>query len=381
MASRVFLHVGTPKSGTTFLQSVWWANKDALAAQGLLLPGKGVNTHYWASCVVRGGAQLEHLPPAGPGAWRRMLARVGEWEGDALISHELFSAADPAASAQALRDLEGVAQEVHVLLTARDLVRQVPAEWQQRTKHGRSQTLDEFIEKIRTDPSMNFWRVQDVAGVLDRWTQGIPADRVHLIVLPPPGGPSSFLWDEVCRLTGIDGTGMSERADRRNESLGLAEAETMRRLSGLLNEDGLSKSTERMLKSWFAEKILRASDPEKIALPATAYPWIRERSEQLVAELSERGYDVVGDLAHLIPEAPPASRGFEELGEDEVAAVAIRALARFVEHEEAARERERAKRRAQVAAADPPRAAPQVPERRRRLPDAGRLWSRLRRSS
>ncbi len=38
MANRVFLHVGTPKTGTTYLQTVMWANRDKLAEQGLLLP-------------------------------------------------------------------------------------------------------------------------------------------------------------------------------------------------------------------------------------------------------------------------------------------------------------------------------------------------------
>ena len=40
MAKRVFLHVGTPESGTTYLQAVLWQNADALKRNGLLLPAR-----------------------------------------------------------------------------------------------------------------------------------------------------------------------------------------------------------------------------------------------------------------------------------------------------------------------------------------------------
>ena len=35
MATRVYLHVGLPKTGTTFIQTVLWENRPALAEQGI----------------------------------------------------------------------------------------------------------------------------------------------------------------------------------------------------------------------------------------------------------------------------------------------------------------------------------------------------------
>ena len=360
MARRLFLHVGTPKSGTTFLQSVWWANRAPLLDQGLLLPGDGVHEHYWASCAVRGPQQLKNIPAAGVGAWGRILDAAGEFAGDVLISHELFSPAGADRAADALRRLDQVADEVHVVLTARDLLRQIPAEWQQRTKHGRRQTLDEFLAMIQTDESVNFWRVQDVAGVLGRWSQGIPDDRVHLVVLPPPGGPRSFLWDRTCAVLGVDGAGMAERAPRANESLGLAEIETFRRMNLELAETGIAKSTERLLKDFVAEQIFRSSDPEKIVVPEELHPWVSSRAQAMVDELQTHGYDVVGELTDLLPVAAPvAGRRAADVSDSEVAQAAVRALARFVGHEERSR-------RAQAVA-----------RRRAQERDAARLRSRL----
>ena len=39
MAERVYLHVGLPKTATTYLQTILWANRDALEEQGVRLPG------------------------------------------------------------------------------------------------------------------------------------------------------------------------------------------------------------------------------------------------------------------------------------------------------------------------------------------------------
>jgi hypothetical protein len=346
VARRLFLHVGTPKSGTTFLQSVWWTNRARLLDQGLLLPGTGVHEHYWASCSVRGPQQLKNIPPTGTGAWERLLEESEQHPADILISHELFSPASADQAAAALRRLEQVAEEVHVVLTARDLLRQIPAEWQQRTKHGRQQTLDEFLTMIQTRDSVNFWRVQDVAGVLERWSQGIPDDQVHLVVLPPPGGPRSFLWDRTCGVLGIDGTGMAERAPRANESLGLVEIETFRRMNLELAETGIAKSTERLLKDFVAEEIFRSSDPEKIVVPEELYPWVASRAQEMVDALRERDYDVVGELTDLLPTpGPGAGRRAAEVSDTEVAQAAVRALARFVGHEEESRHAQAVARR------------------------------------
>ena len=53
MARTVFFHVGLPKTGTTYLQTMMWHNRAELARQGVLLPGESSRQHLWASGVVR----------------------------------------------------------------------------------------------------------------------------------------------------------------------------------------------------------------------------------------------------------------------------------------------------------------------------------------
>ena len=95
--AKVYLHIGEPKTGTTFIQQAMWRNRVELAAQGVVLPGHHPQDHYRASQDLRG---LEKLPTDPAGSW------TGEWEvlaseaqqagKTAVISHELFSAADAA---------------------------------------------------------------------------------------------------------------------------------------------------------------------------------------------------------------------------------------------------------------------------------------------
>ena len=55
MARRVFVHIGLPKTATSYLQTILWTSRDRLRADGLLLPGTERRDHLWASRVIREG--------------------------------------------------------------------------------------------------------------------------------------------------------------------------------------------------------------------------------------------------------------------------------------------------------------------------------------
>src|SRR3954471_9361130 len=113
MAERIFLHVGPPKTGSTYLQSVAWANKAQLRNQGLLLPLGRVRDHYFLSNIVRDDREtVQSMPPRGRASWERMLDQVETWSGDVLLSHELFSPASDRRARWALEQLSAVGNEV-----------------------------------------------------------------------------------------------------------------------------------------------------------------------------------------------------------------------------------------------------------------------------
>jgi len=88
MARRVYLHIGLPKTGTTYLQTLMWNNREVLAGQGVLLPGDSRRQHLWASCAVREDPNLVRRSPEAPAAWDRLTGELNGWDGTAVVSHE-----------------------------------------------------------------------------------------------------------------------------------------------------------------------------------------------------------------------------------------------------------------------------------------------------
>ena len=207
---RVFLHIGEPKTGTTFLQQVMWGNRAALKAQGVVLPGHHPQDHFRASQDLRG---IEKLPsdPAGSwtGEWDILATQARQAPGIAVISHELFSAAGEQQAERAVASLSPA--EVHLVLTVRDMASLLPAEWQETVKHRNARGWADWLGDVIDTESVSedrreywFWRVHDTLAILELWSRFLPAERIHVITMPPPGTGPGVLWERFAGLLGID---------------------------------------------------------------------------------------------------------------------------------------------------------------------------------
>ena len=145
----MFLHVGCPKTGTTYLQGTFWGSRDELSAQGLHLPLRRQD-HFFVSLAVR-----ESLDPVSESTDAYdVLDRLGaELRGitarTTLITHETLCQATKEQAGR-LHDLLADF-EVHLVITARDPARQIPAEWQQQIKSRRLITFDDFLASLVDD--------------------------------------------------------------------------------------------------------------------------------------------------------------------------------------------------------------------------------------
>ncbi len=334
MARRVFLHCGTAKSGTTFLQDLWWRHRDALRERGLLLPGTALRDHFHAAALVKGmDVIIDELEPAERAVWRRLVDETRAWDGDALISHEHFSDSSAGAASAALADLAAAAGEVHVVVTVRDLGRVLPSAWQQRVKQGARQPYGRFLGTVRRgEDDQKFWRYQDVPGILDRWAVGLRPEHVHLVVVPPSGAPRDELWLRTAAVFGVDVDGLDTEPRLPNDSLGIVEAELLRRVNTVVPRGRRSVALTRLTKGSFARDLLAGSAPqESFVLPAKHLGWVRERSEAMIATLRAGSYDVVGDLDDLLPADPRSGRTPDQTTDAELLAAATTVVARMVE--------------------------------------------------
>ena len=311
---RIFLHVGAPKTGTSQVQDLLFLNRHELVEQGVLHPAEVFDDQFIAALDLL-GKKWGGLEQRAPGAWSRLVAQVNEFSGHTVVvSHEVFAGATAEQAGRALGELDG---EVHVVCSARDLRRQVPAEWQEGVKHRRAISYAAFCadltsDRPRTEFARWFWTVQDVPAVLARWGAQLPPERVHLVTVPPSGAPPDLLVDRFLGLFGIDRAWLPHGSGRSNASMGAAETTVVRRLNERLPPAELDGEIYRpyVRELLVHRRLAGRRDSVRLTLPSDLDDWVMQRSQQWTRELGAAGYDVVGDLAELAP-GPPSGAWYD----------------------------------------------------------------------
>ncbi|MDQ4008109.1 MAG: sulfotransferase domain-containing protein, partial [Actinomycetota bacterium] len=335
MTATVFLHVGPYKSGTTFLQLVLDKNRQALAGRGYCLPlGESVQQAIAAVDVL--GKKL-HGEGRVHGRWDRLAAEVREWDGPvAVVSAESLSRATKRQVDRIVSSLEPA--EVHVVYTARDLAKVVPSMWQTHMRNKGAMPWRDYLAAVRGDDDTTplgrrFWDQQDPREVLSRWAGRVPPERIHVVTVPRSGTDPSLLWQRFCSVLGLDPSPYSLKVRRANESLGLVEAELLRRLNARVVGDIRGRTYSRWVKNFIARRVLeQRPDQRRLVLPAEEHAWLRPRMEEICAYLREQGYDLVGDLDDLLPDPAAATQAAspDTVEAEEVLEAAVDVLAGMV---------------------------------------------------
>lgn len=325
---RVFLHLGPPKTGTTFVQSVLWSNKTELGRAGVLVPGAAKAAHFDAVGDLRG--TLRKAGRSGKaGAWDRLAAEVRAWPGTSVISCEWLAFANGDEARRVLGSFGDA--EIHVVLTLRDLGRVVPAVWQEQIKNGKHGTMASFLERIsRPDEGYGavFWRAHDARQLLATWGEELPPERLHVITVPTSGVPPDELWQRFSSLFVADGTGYDTSQVRSNPGLAPAEAELLRRVNAELRGRMRPLAHAKLVKRFLHGELTRGAGGSKVRLPDEAIAWIASVAEDIDAALRQHGCDVVGDLDDLKVDTSAVSSALpEDADETDVSRAAVRSMA------------------------------------------------------
>lgn len=309
LVPRVVLHVGTPKSGTTFVQRRLVRNAVTLAEAGFLVPLASAEERP-ATLAFRAALDLTGKRMGRPasfvdGYWRRLVQMVSRHPGDVLISHEAFSRCTPEQAARAVGELSAT-HEVHVLVTARDLVRSLVSAWLEGLKYGTSHELAEHLARAEGG-NLRVMSSLDLPLVLGTWLAEVGESRVRVVTVPAPGSPGS-LWPRFCEGAGIPLPAAPRDVAARNDALGIAEAQLLLALNRLAGDDlargGRLQATAR--RTVVAALSRREHSPVRVASPESE--WMAARARMWVDWVDKKGLTVIGDLADLIPvpAAPPS---------------------------------------------------------------------------
>lgn len=302
MADRVVLHIGTMKSGTSFLQSGLAENRKSLRKAGFsFLPRQ--------SRAVR-----EVLKKAGKrsrlNAWTELAEQAREFPGEAgIVSMEFLSFARPPQIAAVLEPLGGM--DVQVLITVRDQFRAIPAQWQTYTRNFGTDDWETYLRRIRSgDPAdvrsravVTFTRAQDVARMVERWNSHPRVAQTVVVTVPDPTAPREELWHRFCSAAGIPVEKTVLADPRENASIGYASCDVLRRMNlhlGDVDPKAYRKGIRPLTREVFAP--LRAEESRPLLDRASA-EFARGLNERIRAAVAAHGLPMVGSLDDLpLPE-------------------------------------------------------------------------------
>ncbi|ANH36572.1 hypothetical protein I601_0118 [Nocardioides dokdonensis FR1436] len=324
---RVFLHVGLPKTGTTYLQDALWGNRALLRRRGLLLPGAR-RRHLLASLDVREDPGLARRPGDTAHPWRDLVEEALAWPGDVLISHEFFAAASVEQVHRVVADLPDT--EVHVLVTARAMPDLFISRWQEWVKNGARGRIDAYPpDGARADTGEWGWPSFDLAIVLERWGAVLPHDRVHVLPMAPGRSEPAELLRRFLGVLGQGDEGLEVPESAANASLGLVEVELLRRVNKHLDDFRSAVDRGTWIRGYLGEGGVLPSSREKFRPSQETLADLVARGERASAMLRDGGFDVVGDLDLLAPGELSGRRHPDEVDDGEMLAAASVAIARL----------------------------------------------------
>jgi len=340
---RTFLHIGTYKTGTSFIQSVLLRNRELLDANDVCYPTDLMNWRLQTHGVRDLLAQPDVDVDVGRSCRRLVETILTSGRSTAVVSVERLSTASTAQARALVRALQP--SQVHVIMTLRDLARVLPSDWQSKVKQGATWRFEEYAaaavqpEGGRGRANRVFWGHHDAVDIAGRWLAAVGREQFHVVTVPPPGAPPALLWERFCDVLGIDPApyDISQNA-KSNFSLTYSDTEFLRQVNRAVGRSIETDARKHWVTRYLANEVLRpaASEPARADRPRLdrdTERWIEAHAAKVVSALNDLDLDVVGDLDELIPRGGAGDASPSRPAEDhperaaEIVAALLRKLA------------------------------------------------------
>ncbi len=299
------LHIGPPKTGTTSVQSAFWAARASADAQGVHYAGKSRHSAraIWAVTGRPSFDEDRAIPPIS--LWTELLGEIRSApQPRVLLSSEGLSYASPEAVTRVLGDLDPA--RTHVVVTLRPLGRLLASEWQEHVQSGLALSFNAWLHTLFDDPTdrsaISFWRRQRHDRLIERWAEHVGPGNVSAIVVDDR--EPHHLLRAFEALVGLrPGTLAGDRSPV-NRSLTLGEVVAIQAMRTRWAAEGLSMpSFHRFVREKVAAHMkarVPGPDEQRIETPRWALDRAATISREIVAGVAASGVRVVGDLDRLV---------------------------------------------------------------------------------
>lgn len=304
------LHVGLPKSGTTYMQRSAAASREALLAHGVRYPGSATSHRLPILALMGtplgwGGAEMQPEMRR----WNRVLAEVeADTERRIYLSNEAATLCD---DEQAERFSRALGPRMHVLITLRGFTSLLASNWQQRIKTGSKISLDRWLKAVlaehRTGIGANDYARVDLAGVVTRWVKLAGPENVTVIIADKRR--RTLLTDVLSDLLDLprdvldakEASGFSA-----NRSLSMPEVEMLRAMNAVVRRRHRTDWAQysELVRQGATARMLSMRTPTADETPVLLPEWAVRVAEPLAREhaaaVLASGCRIVGDPDELL---------------------------------------------------------------------------------
>lgn len=159
MTRQAFVHIGTHKTGTTYLQNWLHANREKLHELGLSYPKAGLPSNSSAHKRLSIQARSVDVPLITYGAWKKLKHEIEQHTHDVIISAETFSdKIETPCVAKRISDFfaaQGI--ETTFVVFLRDIPAYLNSRYVQDVKNLRFDlSFDEYVKRMRDTRAFNY---------------------------------------------------------------------------------------------------------------------------------------------------------------------------------------------------------------------------------
>jgi hypothetical protein len=324
---QILLHIGVHKTGTTAIQDALAHARPELSQWNVQYPGTAQAHRTVASSAMnrRLGWQVGGAPAPDPAVWENFVQSAQSFSGITVCSSEFFAESDADTAGQII---ERIGKEnVHVVITLRNLGKILPSAWQQILKSGYEFGYVHWLTNVLggTDlepKSQVFWTRHRHDEVVTRWAKIVGPKKVTVVVVDDSNRDSIFRDFE--NLLGIAPQALSSHQGiNLNRSMTLAEADLLRRVNEHVGggkgwKPYSNDVHDGLIKAMVEGRVPDAHEP-KIQTPQWALDIAARYAATYVAAIKASGVNVMGDVellgAHL--------KGPTEVNDNAVNAIAL----------------------------------------------------------
>ena len=204
--SKIIIHIGTHKTATSSIQSVFFKNRDLLARENIIFPDIGRSSGHH-SLVTEWIKLHEHyqIPARPKQVWADLIDKYADQDKTIFITSEEFSRLEggEAVNMEQLRDRVSRFDEVEVVCVLRNQLNFVQSVYTQICKQRGVRDLGEFIQKALHQRIVGGLTV-DYNKLYNHIRTGFSANEIRLVSFEGMAQSKDGVIGEFLKIMGTD---------------------------------------------------------------------------------------------------------------------------------------------------------------------------------